>query len=644
MSETHEAQEITDELIAGITRKIEEGEKARIKLKGGGILHFDRPLPFLVVFRHPPGKKGRALSLLVRSQASFLVAPGDVDTPMLQKLVKAIAKTNSKKCGGFLIVEIWASAGKNGPSSENKNGRENVRPDSAPPADFYVWAPEEVKFSSIGYLKTYLDKFRAGYRYTTTKILKGDRNPPGMPALMDGGSLKEHETLLIGLEIGPFYIDKSTGKPYPLVVRKLAHGLSDALKRTFFEFIRIQTNLEVGHAQMLGRRLITGPALDVDDELAHIDESIRFLMLITPINIGEAWQEFKDSGFEKKPEFHYRMMPIDPEVYKRALYNIEIERVEDPTLAFLFREKRNELGKLLTLLTERGNPGFMPGCMQYYGPPDEPLLKLADDLLSTIPPASQSNGEGSRLIPPETFAEMARSEIEHYKKGYGKLTAKVSVQDDITGLLVSKGNLYIGTDATISAERANALIQHEVGTHVLTYFNGRAQPLKLLYCGMPRYEELQEGLAVLSEYLVGGLTASRLRLLAARVAAVQSIITGADFVETFRLLCDEYGYDARTAFTITMRVYRGGGLTKDSIYLNGLKRLLNWLQEGNELEPLFIGKIREDYLPLIDELLHRRVLKPAPLRPRYLDEAGVQDKIKELKEGIPVINLVQDRK
>lgn len=640
MSETTEAAEITDELIADVTRKIEEGEKARIKLKGGGILHFDRPLPFLVVFRHPPEKRDRALSLLARSQASFLVVPGDVDTPMLQKLVKAIAKTNSETCGAFLIVEMWASAAKNGNASKNNKGNGKKTPGSDSPADFHVWAPEEVKFSSIGYLKKNLDKFRAGYRYTTTNILTGERHPPDMPSLMKVDDLKEYETLLIGLEIGPFYIDKSTGKPYPLLLRKLAHGLSDALKRTFFEFVRIQTSLEVSHFQMLGRRLITGPAMEVDDKLAHIDDSIRFLLLITPINIGEAWHEFKNSGFEKKPEFHYRMMPVDPEIHKRALYNIEIERVEDPTLAFLFREKRNELGKLLTLLTERGKPGFMPGCMQYYGPPDEPLMKLADDLLSAIPP--KTDGNGSRLIPPETFAKMARSEIDHYKKGYDKITAEVSVQDDITGLLVSKGNLYIGTDATISVERAEALIQHEVGTHVLTYFNGRAQPLKLLYCGMPRYEELQEGLAVLSEYLVGGLTASRLRLLAARVAAVQSIITGADFVETFRLLCDDYGYDARTAFTITMRVYRGGGLTKDSIYLNGLKRLLNWLQQGNELEPLFIGKIREDYVPLIDELLHRRVLKPAPLRPRYLDNPGVQDKLKELKEGIPVINLVKD--
>ncbi|CAN5458687.1 flavohemoglobin expression-modulating QEGLA motif protein [soil metagenome] len=628
-------RDLTDEFISEVTQKIKDEKEIRWKLTGGGLLHFDRPLPFLLVFRQTPGKKDRAMSLLVRSQASYLIAPADVDSEMLQKLVKAIAKTVSGNCGAFLIVELWASA----TSGEDGNGKKRGGSKSGSAADFIIRAPKEVKFSSIGYLKENLDTFRAGYRYTTTKILSGRRHPPGCSSLMDAKDLKEHETLLIGLEIGPFYLNPETGKPYPLLLRKLAHGLSDALQRTFFEFVRIQTNLEVAHFQMLGRRVITDPALEVDDRLARIDDSIRFLLLITPINIRDAWQTFKKSGFEKKPEFHYRMMPVDPEVQKRALYNIAIERVEDPTLAFLFREKRNELGKLLTLLAERGKPEFMPGCMQYYGPPGDTLIKLSEDLLSHIPP--NTHNKSNRYISPEEFAGMARSEIDYYRRDYKEITAEVSVQDDIAGLLVSKGNLFIGTDAHIEDRRAKALIQHEIGTHVLTYFNGRAQPLKLLYCGMPRYEELQEGLAVLSEYLVGGLTPSRLRLLAARVVAVQSIIQGADFVETFRILHHDHGYDAHLAFTITMRVYRGGGLTKDAIYLSGLTRVLKWLEEGNELEPLFIGKIREDYLPLIRELLYRRILNPAPLRPRYLDDPEVLTRIKELKSGTSVINLVQ---
>ena len=38
---------------------------------------------------------------------------------------------------------------------------------------------------------------------------------------------------------------------------------------------------------------------------------------------------------------------------------------------------------------------------------------------------------------------------------------------------------------------------------MLTYRNGDSQPLKLLAVGLPSYEETQEGLAVLAEYVDG---------------------------------------------------------------------------------------------------------------------------------------------
>ena len=87
--------------------------------------------------------------------------------------------------------------------------------------------------------------------------------------------------------------------------------------------------------------------------------------------------------------------------------------------------------------------------------------------------------------------------------------------------MVSRGNLNIGKRVKIPESRVEALIQHEVGTHVLTYINGMDQPFQQLYCGLAGSDELQEGLAVLSEYLVGGLSAPRFRILAGRVMAAK---------------------------------------------------------------------------------------------------------------------------
>ena len=629
-----------EDLIADVIQKLNGDEQVRMELPDGGLLYFDRPLPFLVVFRQPTDGENRPVSLLVRSQTSFLIAPADGKPENMKALIHAIAKTISKKSGAFLIIELWAEEPKTGNNTQSDNGESGHSPTKAESsADFLIRAPHKVSYSSVSSLKKNLDKIRIGYQDASAEIVLDDRHPPGLSQLLKEDDLKELGALLIGLEIRPFYINSETGTAYPLLLRKLARELSKALHRTFFEFVRVQTNLEVSHFHMLGRRLMTHPAREIDVKLAEIDDSFKFLLLVTPINIHEAWVYFKKNHFKKTPLFHYRLMSEDPEILKRELYNISIESVEDPTLEFMFREKRSELDKMLTLLTERGKPEFMPGSMQYYGPLEESVTKLAASLLSAIP--KNSDDSDRKMISPEDFALLARKEIDYYRSQYESIDAEVCVQDDIAGLLVSNGNLYIGTDASISSVRSEALIQHEVGTHILTYYNGRAHPLKLLYCGLPRYEELQEGLAVLSEYLVGGLTPSRLRLLAARVIAVQAIMRGADFVETFHILHEDHGFSARQAFTITMRVYRGGGLTKDAIYLKGLMRVLKWLKDGNELEPLLIGKIREDYLPLINELLYRGMLRPPPLRPRYLEFPQARAKLEQLKKGSSVLDLLQ---
>lgn len=184
------------------------------------------------------------------------------------------------------------------------------------------------------------------------------------------------------------------------------------------------------------------------------------------------------------------------------------------------------------------------------------------------------------------------------------------------------------------------MIQHEVGTHILTYFNGKAQPLHQLYVGSPGYEELQEGLAVLSEWLVGGLDQERMRILAARVVSVYHLTKGCSFVDNFRRLKDAYHFDDETAWDVTMRVHRGGGLTKDAVYLRGLVHLLSYLKEGHELEPLLIGKIRQDYIPIVQELMYRNVLRPVPIKPRYLLDENIKPKLEQLKSGISVFNLL----
>ena len=180
-----------------------------------------------------------------------------------------------------------------------------------------------------------------------------------------------------------------------------------------------------------------------------------------------------------------------------------------------------------------------------------------------------------------------------------------------------------------------------MGTHVVTHANGRAQPFRQLYVGLPDYEELQEGLGVLAEYLVGGLTRPRLRLLAARVLAVQRMLEGATFQEVFHELDREHFFERRIAFTIAMRVSRGGGITKDLIYLRGLDELLAYLGRGGDIEPLLIGKLGPDHIGMVKELQWRKVLREAPLRPRYLEDPGALARLEDVRKGRSVLDLIE---
>jgi len=142
---------------------------------------------------------------------------------------------------------------------------------------------------------------------------------------------------------------------------------------------------------------------------------------------------------------------------------------------------------------------------------------------------------------------------------------------------------------------------------------------------------------------VGGLSKPRLRLLAARVVAARIMLDGATFIECFRQLDERFGFGERTAFAITMRTYRGGGLTKDAVYLRGLVQILKYVSSGGDLEQLFVGKIAANHIPIVRELRWRGVLREPPLTPRYMGDPEALKRLQNARGGLTVTDLIQRR-
>jgi uncharacterized protein (TIGR02421 family) len=187
----------------------------------------------------------------------------------------------------------------------------------------------------------------------------------------------------------------------------------------------------------------------------------------------------------------------------------------------------------------------------------------------------------------------------------------------IANALVSGKRVRINNNALMSHTETQALAHHELGVHLVTSLNAGMQPLRILSVGCPLNTTTQEGMAILSEHLSGNLTIKRLKVLALRVLAVKSMIEDKNFRTTFLMLKEDFHTDDELAFTITARVYRGGGLTKDFLYLKGLRLILNAYEHEPDFNNLLTGKTSLDFLPIITRLINKQIL----IAPQYITPA-----------------------
>ena len=627
---------ISDRLITVVTDRLKAGKAVRRALPGSGRVAVDRQLPFLVVYRQPVRAIDESTERFATSEASYLVAPGQrKHQPGVTRLVSAIARAMVQEFGSFLVLEIWSGSPV---VSDIPLSTADLRPRFRFVAQRGASRDSVTQAFESALARVRLDRLKS--QIVTATAVRCC--PRGMSPVLQPAAAAAIGCQVYGLEISPVYRDSETGEVFPRVLRLLRRSVTVALRRALFEFTLNQTTHRPRHFHALGRRSVVKAVWDVDRILAEVSESFDFLLQITPVNGAQAWSEFKRKKFEHQPTFLYRPIPDEPVVLKRKLYRAPVERIEDPALAMIFREKMDEIDRQITLLEDRNTVRFLPGSTQLYGPIEESLEALAARVLEAIPPRTREASTG-RPVSAGEFARRAEEEIAFFRRQLPDIGATVAIRPDVTGLMVSRGNLLISADSKIPASRVEALIQHEVGTHVLTYHNGRVQPLRHLYAGLAGYDALQEGLAVLSEYLVGGLSRPRLRLLAGRVVAAALMIDGATFVDTFRELDHTHGFAQRTAFVIAMRTFRGGGLTKDVVYLRGLKQILDYLANGGRLKPLFVGKIGAQHIPVIRELQWRGVLKPPPLLPRYMDNPEALDRLEKVRGGLTVAELYEGK-
>lgn len=619
-----------------VTSRLREGLRTRRNLQDSGRLNVDRPLPYLFIYRRPTDRPDAGTDAFVIGEGSYLIASAAESAQNeAADLASAVTDALSAAFGAVLLVEVWASR----KDPDALMGGALV---AAPM--FVVHMPSKTAGRTVvAALVRALRQVRVlGFR-SRVVVRAGRVTPPELPPLITHTAAERGGVLTIGLELPTVFRDPATGSVFPTVHQPLQRGVSKALRRTGFRFAHLQTSHRPEHFHRLGQRTVLRAALQADRELSEIGDCFSLLLAITPVNATEAWEQFRESGYRAEPTLRYRLLHWDPEQLKRRLYGISLERVEDPALTELFRDKREELDRQITLLRDRNTPQFLYESLQLFEGVDPPLLAAAEQIFSRFPRPLEPTGAIDRgCISAEEFAERARREVEAYREQWSGFNAGVELRDDVLGILVSQDRLLIDHRLSVDNVRVEPLLHHEVGTHLLTYCNAAAQPLSLLRTGLPGYEAVQEGTAVLAEYLTGGLTAARLRLLAARVIAVHRRVQGGSLIDLFTELHGRFAFHPQTAFAIALRVIRGGGFTKDAVYLRGLIQVLNYIAQGGEADLLFMGKVSHSAIPILRELRWREVLSPPRVLPRSLNLPGAAERLDRLRRGVDVTTLIAE--
>ncbi len=348
--------------------------------------------------------------------------------------------------------------------------------------------------------------------------------------------------------------------------------------------------------------------LEIDYKLDKLVKKIELLNYINPLNIASEKKRFFESKFTVNPNFIYPKVDFDAFDLQRSLFSLPIENIKDEILHNLYEDIIYDYSGLIECITTIGKgKKFYYNSLRSFGTPVEKDVQNAKFILHF---KDEKNIEKSL---PRFDVYETEQLFREYSKRYD-FTYTIKHADSLSAIAMVLNNdqtLVLNKNHTFSQSDVDILTNHEIGVHMVTTMNSLQNPLKIFSHGFPNNVETQEGLAVFSEYMSNSLTLERLKVIAYRVIAVNSLEKGYDFTETFKLLNSQYNLDADTAFKITLRVHRGGGFTKDYLYLTGLRKIYNYYKKHQDLTPLLSGKTSLEYLGQINYLYVNNFAKPA---------------------------------
>ena len=353
--------------------------------------------------------------------------------------------------------------------------------------------------------------------------------------------------------------------------------------------------------------------------LRKAERPVRILRAVAwPAEVAE---RFFASGERELPQVTYT--PLDPRpVHEGVAAARALIDGSGPVHDWLLR-MADVIGAGADMLSAIGTPAFFRHSVKLYGSPQTELLgcdvtpldlaRTLDGVLGAFANLDVAmNGGDAPQYSADGLANRMRVVLGRH---FAEASPEVQVVPHLSAkALAGPSYIRLRSDAAFSDRDLAQLVQHEAFVHVATSLNGAAQAaFPILAAGHAGTTRTQEGLAVFAELISGAMDPSRLMRLADRVIAIQMAMDGADFLQIYRYFSDRT-HDRFQAFENARRVFRGGTLTggapftKDSVYLEGLVKVHNFLRIAVQetrvdcIRLLFAGKIDIEDMPALTTL------------------------------------------
>ncbi len=416
-------------------------------------------------------------------------------------------------------------------------------------------------------------------------------------------------SLVLATEVKKVYCNELTGEDYPKIIRELQQKLKRAILNNAQFFSEENTNWKsTNTAHLLDRK--NDPAImKVDKSLFRMLKGFELLAYVNPSNSRAQERRFIKSNYTKEPKFNYAPIKINPFELKQKLSGLKTSDISDISIRQLYESVINSYFDKIDLLSSLNTKKFLFNSLRYFGRPSTTDLVNARYLLHLPPVPSEPKRQPQLHI--DEVLKVFKQGIQEYG-----IDCKIELSKKVISqvmVLNSKKTVLIRPDAKFTKRDINALIEHEIGVHMLTTENSISEKLKIFNLGLPVNTLTGEGLAILSEYLSGNLTLDRLKKIALRVVIVDMMCNGADFIECFNYLRKDQNIDPGEAYTIVTRVFRGGGFTKDYLYLRGFVKILKAWKSDLDLTPLLIGKTSIENYDVINEMIERKIVSSPEL-------------------------------